>query len=833
MAEERATIHLVPHFRYRPAGTEDQQTYTRRACDLIQQYLEACRQDSSYHLLLSDLDYLQPFFAARSQYRQFLRDLVADGRIDTGGSYSQANEMCLQGEAIIRNLLYGRLYQEGLLGAEPSVYLPLDVFGHCIQLPQIAAQAGFQAIVWSKSILGASPLYYGLAPDGTALLQKHEPSSFQPQDFAELLDTAANGLEHQAQLGLRQDLRLLGGDMTPPPAWLAGRSRDLAARDPIILMSTPQQYLNGVRSEAQLRRAVIPVLGRDFAWYHMGTLVTRAELKIANRLAENKVLSAEKWATLAALLGARYPDLALDKAWRQILSGQHYSAISGIAGDVPFLDLLACYRDALDLASEVESKSLAYVASKINTAQGRGAARRNSALIVFNPLSWPRTDACRARVSLDGPLGSGFALTNESGAGVPCQVIARSGKGEEPWAEIVFVASEVPSLGYRTYYLKPARELPPQAEAADSDDPTIENEYVALRADPTAGGGLTSIYDKRARKELMNPDSGPANELVALAEQPDREMAPRELWTTGEMVRSSERPAAVSVLRGPVFSQLRIETELAERCNLVQEVTLYRGLRRIDLRTMLDEYRGQHDLFALTFPLAIRGAVPTFEDRFAAVVRKASCGRLDFRTLREHNLSHCGLGPAQNWVDVGPAPSLSITSGRRQVGSVPLGPCAIISPRDLKHRVAVSTIERALLSRGITCTHWLDTDDPETDTAACAFRISLGRENAYSQKVLADAPEAVARLTEVMANDHWCGVLLSRPDPQGQWPEVPVLVAETSDPAGVPRLAELLAEDIDADRLQIPENCDFSNLAQMPDDYGVALINRGSLAASL
>ncbi|MDH4180178.1 MAG: hypothetical protein OEV33_06670, partial [Armatimonadota bacterium] len=473
MAEERATIHLVPHFQFRPVGINDQRTYTRCACDLIQQHLEACRRDTSYHLILSDLDYLQPFLAARSQHRQFVRDLVANGRIDTGGSYSQANEMCLQGEAIIRNLLYGRLYHEGSLGAEPSVYLPLDVFGHCIQLPQIAAQAGFGAIVWSKNILGAPPLCYVLAPDGTALLQKHEPSDFQPQDFAELLDTAANGLEHQAQLGLRHDLRLLGGNMTPPPPWLAGRSRDLAARDPIILMSTPGQYLGGVRAEAQLRRAVIPVLGRDFAWYHMGTLVTRAELKIANRLAENKVLSAEKWATLAALLGARYPDLALDKAWRQILSGQHYSAISGIEADVPFLDLLACYRDALDLASEVESKSLDHIASKINTARGRRAPRHGTALIVFNSLSWSRTDVCRARVSLDGSLASGFAVTDESGREVPCQLIARSSEGEEPWVEIVFVASEVPSLGYRTHYLKPARELPREAEPGDPEDATI------------------------------------------------------------------------------------------------------------------------------------------------------------------------------------------------------------------------------------------------------------------------------------------------------------------------------------------------------------------------
>ena len=833
MAEERATIHLVPHFHYHPVGQEDQRTYTRRAFELVQEHLEACRRDPGYHLLLSELDYLQPFLAAHGEHRDFLRELVSDGRIETSGAYSQPNEMCLQGEAIIRNILYGRLYQEGLLGATPTVYLPLDVFGHCLQLPQIAAKSGFEAIIWSKDLVGAPPLCYALAPDGTALLQKQEPHPLLPESFEELLDTAANGLENQAQLGLRHDLHFLGGDMAPAPLWLAGRSHDLAARDPILLLSTPGQYLSRVKPEAQLRSAVIPVLGRDFYWYHMGALVTRAELKIANRLAENRLLSAEKWATLASLLGARYPDHALDKAWRQVLFGQHHDAVSGTSSDVSFLDLLAGYREALDLATGVEENALSYLTHRMDTAGAKRAPRDGFALVVFNSLSWSRTDVCRARVALDGPLASGFKLIDEGGHTAPCQLTARAAEDGTPWAEIAFVATDVPSLGYRTYYLEPASQLPPEGKRGDTDSPTIENEYLALRVDPAAGGGLTSIYLKSARKELLNPGAGPANELIALAEQFDREKAPWELFTTGEMVRSSASQADVAVLRGPVFSQLRITAQLPDRGDLIQELTLYQGLPRIDLRTTVANYRGEHELVVLTFPLAVPGGVPTFEDRFASVVRKPSSGRLDFRTLEERNLSHCGLASAQNWLDVGPAPSLAIMSGHRRIGAVPLGPCGIISSRDLKHRAAMRVIEKALLSRGITCTHWLDTDDPETDTPACAFRISLGCENAYSQKLLAGTPDAAIGLTEALADRTWAGVLLHRPDPESQWPDVPVLVADTADPRGVPYLAQLLAAEIEADNLQIPESCDFSGSSQPAEDCGLALINRGSLAASL
>ena len=833
MEREPAVIHLVPHFHYDPVWIEDQRTYTNQACELVKQYLEACRNDSGYHIILSEMDYLRPFLAVHSEQRQFILELVAAGRVCTGGSYSQPNEMSIQGEPLIRNLLYGRLFHEGILGAKPTVYLPLDVFGHCIQLPQIASKAGYKAIVWSKDIVGALPLCFALAPDGSSLLQKHEHYWYYPETFEEFLDTVVNGLENQASLGLNHDLRLLGMDMAPPREWLAGKSEKLARRDPSIVLSTPEKYLAAVAPGLQAHRHSIPVSGRDLSFFHGGTLVTRAELKIANRLAENGVLNAERWATLAALLGAIYPDAALDKTWRQVLFGQHHDGITGCLSDIPFLDLLASYREALELSAEVENRSLQYIAGRVDTASARRAPRDGAALIVFNPLGWERTDVCRARVKLNGALAAGFRLLNENGREVPCQLAAASPAGEEPWGDIVFVAAGVPSLGYQVYYLAPSAALPPSPAFAEQADARIENEALSVTGDPARGGCLSSIYAKALKKELVNKALGCANEVIALSEKVDRESAPWELFTTGGVLGSSSGPARVEVLEGPVFSQLRSTTSLPDRCELVQEVTLYRGLPRADLRTTVVGYHGLHELLALAFPLDLPGAAATFEDRFATVVRRRSLGKLDFRTFWHQNLSKCGLGAAQNWVDVGPTPSLHVMSGNRSVGAFALAPCVIVTSGDPRDRAAARVLMTALLSRGVTCTHRLDSDEPEGDMAACVFRISLGRRNAYSAKLLEANPQAAARLTEVTAEQTWGGVVLRRPDPQGEWPDVPVLIADTSDPGGVAKLAELLASAVPADDLRIAEAQDFSGLATATEDAGIALINTGSIAASL
>jgi hypothetical protein len=833
MEREPAVIHLVPHFHYDPMWIEDQRSYTNQACELVRQYLEACRKDPGYHIILSEMDYLRPFLAAHSEQRQFLLGLAAEGRVCTGGSYSQPNEMSIQGEPLIRNLLYGRLFHEGIIGVKPSVYLPFDVFGHCLQLPQIASKAGYQAIVWSKDIVGALPLCFALAPDGASLLQKHEHYWYHPETFEELLDTVVNGLENQAALGLNHDLRLLGMDMAPPREWLAGKSGELARRDPAIVLSTPEKYLAAVAPGLRARRPAIPVSGRDLSFFHGGTLVTRAELKIANRLAENGVLNAERWATVASLLGAIYPDAALDKAWRQVLFGQHHDGVTGCLSDIPFLDLLASYREALELAAEVETRSLDYIASRVDTASARRAPRGGVALLVFNPLGWERTDVCRARVKLNGALAAGFRLINEKGREVPCQLAASSPAGEEPWAEIAFIAAGIPSLGYQTYYLAPAAGLPPSPAFVEQANGKIENDALSVAADADRGGGLSSIYAKALKKEYVNQSLGCGNEVIALAEKADREMAPWELFTTGGVVRASDGPAKVEVLQGPVFSQLRATSSLPDRGELVQEVTLYRGLPRLDLRTTVVGYHGLHELLALAFPLDLPGGAATFEDRFATVVRRRSLGKLDFRTCWHENLSRCGLGAAQNWVDVGPAPSLHIISGNRPVGAFPLGPCVIVTSGDPRDRAAARVLMAALLSRGASCSHRGDRDEPEGDMAACVFRFSLGRRNAYSAKLLQANPQAAARLTQVTAGQPWGGVVLRRPDPRGEWPDVPVLIADTDDPGGVAKLAELLGAMVRADELRIAEAQDFSGLATAGEEAGIALINTGSIAASL
>ena len=79
---------------------------------------------------------------------------------------------------------------------------------------------------------------------------------------------------------------------------------------------------------------------------YTGKDVSFIDTKQAQRLAENTLLTAEKFATLASLLGARYPSEATDKAWRQLLFGAHHDGITGSESDQVYLDLMGGWREA-------------------------------------------------------------------------------------------------------------------------------------------------------------------------------------------------------------------------------------------------------------------------------------------------------------------------------------------------------------------------------------------------------------------------------------------------------------------------------------------------------
>ena len=101
--------------------------------------------------------------------------------------------------------------------------------------------------------------------------------------------------------------------------------------------------------------------------HRQGRLLHRHQAGAARR-PRHAVADAEKFATFAALHGARFPHAALDKAWRQLLFGAHHDAITGSEADQVYLDLLAGWRDAWTAGGAVlDAAAAATSVSQVDT----------------------------------------------------------------------------------------------------------------------------------------------------------------------------------------------------------------------------------------------------------------------------------------------------------------------------------------------------------------------------------------------------------------------------------------------------------------------------------
>ena len=111
---------------------------------------------------------------------------------------------------------------------------------------------------------------------------------------------------------------------------------------------------------------------------------------------------------------------------------------------------------------------------------------RGWAITVFNALSWSRTDVLTVTADLSGIPTPGLRLRDLAGNDVPFVVehARRSGDGNLGEVTLRLLASDVPSVGHRTWALEPADTLPEGSTWRAADGDQISTEAYRVQVDP-------------------------------------------------------------------------------------------------------------------------------------------------------------------------------------------------------------------------------------------------------------------------------------------------------------------------------------------------------------
>jgi alpha-mannosidase len=868
---QTGTVFYLEGFHVDPVYLQDQKGYSKVTLSNMNQYVSSLRADKNYGVYLSEIDYLKPYLDTHPEDRDFLRQTVREGRVGTGGAYNQPNTMTIGGEAFIRNILYGQEMHQAMLGRKAESIALWDVFGHPPQLTQIALKSGFSGVVWSKKITGFQPFFFDYALDGSKILHKRIDYAYsfsgfgsgKNYSFDNFLRMTERKFQETQSFGSSADLRINAADFTPPWTNLAGNVEKLNQNKPQIKVTGQAQdlYFQAVNKEIADGKVKPPISSRDKLFFHVGVNMARSDLKIGQRLSENVTLNAEKFGSIAYLLGAKYPDLALDKAWRQIFFGSHHDAITGTPSDSAFLDLVLGYREAIELSQGALDDSLRFISKQINT--NSKFKIQNSKLIpivVFNPMNWRRSDIVRTKID-----NANVVIKDNKGKVIPHKNSSNN--------QIEFLANDVPSIGYKTFYLSSESSLQAVSRGNQSTQPKgwtpniIENEFYKITVDQTKGGAISSIYDKQAKREIINTSRGNyGNEIASLKEELTRKnvIYPAwEMWTTGEKKFSTEKPAKIISLNN---NEIILEGELPNMQKFRQTITLRNGIKRIDFKTELVDYKGYNELFTVNFPLNLSGGALVTEDRFGTVVRNGSKGFLDFRTNTDKLVSGSPVYSVNNWAEYGSVLNLNFVeqnaltnvqaSASNVIASVPFKPSALVRPKGDSYEKATENLVANFIKRGVSITPFYDDFEAERrknlpiedstmpkklndDIAYHNFRIALGddKQNTYTAELFKlVSVETKSKFAERLAKDGFGYLFLYDKNVPEGWSPMPVLVIagdvqKASENLVAPIVKGEFTLNISAESFAVETNPN-KDLPQVPN-YGVALINNGTAGVSL
>ena len=860
---QNGKTYLVQGFHVDPVWRDSQSGYQALSFSNVSQFLEAGQVDPLFGIYLHEIPYLKPYYGEHPKERVLIREMIRTGQIETGGSYNQPNETTISGEGLIRNILYGRLFHENVLKDYPRVYTPWDVFGHIIQLPQILSKSEFVGTTWERGnyrspfvrVPDIPDLYHAMAPDGTTILNRkimYSTQEFTSSNFHDLdlkaRDVMARKMKEQREQipGIEYNFFLDALDEKPPTPWYIGRSKELSTFVPEVTTRPDgaEQYFLDVLQQEKKDNLDIPVVSRDESQYNEGCELSRFDLKLGNRLAENTLISAEKFGTIANLLGYSYPANELDKAWRQLLYGQHHDGITGCGADVPYLDLTEAYHEALELSCNVLETAQAYISEKINTSVQKGIP-----FVVFNPLNWERNDVVSAVLNFDEPVKS-FEIVDEKGNKSEFEIeVLKSEGGNIASAKISFLAKSIPSVGYKTYWAIPSDNGNKDLKQSDKSLHQIENEFFSITCDENMGGGITSILDKSTGKEYINKKTGhPGNELIQLKEGGGFEPAWRFL-TTGEKRFSKDTPCEIEVEENIVGKKLIITGTMDRMKKRIQEITLYNGVPRIDFRTTLVDYTGMdgknlienderprnydRDLYCIGFPVDLDGAIPIFEDRFAVKSYFKSKGYLDYYSTDVAWTSQHAMNSCNNWLDYG----YSVKVDFGAAGSIAVGPSEIITSHSSLTRKLGFSLLQALAKKGVTATPSYDSVKRGEDILYRHFSFSLGvkGENEYTNKLYENLSSTQKKQVDKDIKENGFAFFFTT-DSQidGAWFDMPVLNIIGKDEASLSKAVDVIITQLEKkSSIGLNESVCMVKLKDDVPDFGMALLNKGNIAVSI
>jgi len=586
---------------------------------------------------------------------QQIEKRVKEGRWEIiGGMWVEPDLNMPDGESLVRQILVGKRYFEKNFGVDVKIGWNPDSFGYNYQLPQIYKKSGMdyfvtQKLLWAHEFTTFPyKLFWWQAPDGSKLL------TYFPHDYAGGIDAEPLATDlsiwmpsiYGKTIPAKPEMMHLygvGDHGGGPTRIMLDHADQLRAPDavyPRLEFSFARDFFSDL--EKKLPSMQVPTWdGELYFAYHRGVFTTQAETKRRIRRAEENVLNAEKFASLALLFGRPYPHDGMELTWKNLLFDHFHDIMPGSGIAVNYLDAKRNLENVDRAANDVTMGSLREIAAHVNT-QGEGVP-----VLIFNSLSWPRTEVVDVEAQLPTPARQ-VEVVDSKGKPAESQMLHLD---PETLRARFLLLSNTPALGYQTYFVRAASTAPVVHSMLKASADTLENEFIRVRIDPQTGC-MTSLLDKRSGTEALAPaetDSGGpktsvcGNLLQAFVDKPKQ----WDAWNIDADFEKQhwdlDKADEVKLIEsGPLRAVIQVKNHF-QNSTFVRDIIVYSGVPRVDVKMMV-EWNEKHILLKVAFPLSAHSDKAAFEIPFGSVERPTT--RNTPAELAQFEV------PAQRWADI-------------------------------------------------------------------------------------------------------------------------------------------------------------------------------------
>lgn len=578
---------------------------------------------------------LEDYLEIRPQERERIRKHVRDGRLLIGPWYVLPDEFLVSAEALVRNLMLGHKIAEEFGRVMKAGYIP-DPFGHISQLPQILAGFGIPNAFFMRGMGdeadGMNSEFWWEAPDGTRVLAVNQVFGYcnavnlgyERHDgkwivnFEKALQQVRDQMEGLAKKASTRYLLLNNGcDHIEPqpelPEIIKYVNEHLEGGE--VVHSTYEDFAEKVLAQKpnlQTRRGEL-----HRGKYHPllpGVFSARMYIKQANERTQTLL---EKWAepscTFAWLNGGTYDAQLLWEAWKLCIKNHPHDSICGCSIDQVHREMMPRFEQSQQIAEVLTGESLRFLAERIDTSR-KGASEDSQAIVVFNPHAWDVTDT--VKVSLERPISPGempprFVVKDADGNPVATHIsndyVREGDRRHGVWsADIYFTGKDIPSLGYKTYYLETGEAT--VTTSLEAGLGTLENDFLKLNV---RSNGTFDLFHKLTRTTYFNLN------LLEDTEDAGDEYNYSRAYNSRTITSEGVGGTLSIVETGPGIGRLRADLVLnlpesltadrmarAERtvaCPVIVYITLHADLPRVDVLTVFFNNAKDHRLRAL-FP---------------------------------------------------------------------------------------------------------------------------------------------------------------------------------------------------------------------------------------